>query len=378
MNEAERLAMYCTALLRLTGMTHYRLRKVLIDLDPQLIWESLAVTRDMTASTLCNVKPVELQRWRKETSSIDPLALYLSHLDDGVAVLHRSAPNFPERYRDDESGSEVLFVRGNVSCLNIPSVAIVGTRRCTAYGRAVAKEFAETLVELGFVVTSGLALGIDGVAQDAAIAAGGKSVGVVANGLNLCYPNSHKRLSNRVATAGAVVSEYPFGVRPDPWRFPLRNRIIAALSDGVIVIESNETGGSLSTAVEAMVRDVVLMAVPGTIYSDASVGTNALLVDGAIPVVSAENLRMTLKANLSRHEAQVLVADVGAKKRSTIALKLGDADRKVYEQLDWTAVSFETLLFRTGLEAGPLMATLQSLNDQGGATGDRGWWVRVR
>jgi len=169
---------------------------------------------------------------------------------------------------------------------------VIGTRNATAAGRATATDLGHALSEEGIVVVSGLARGIDGAAHRGVRASGGpgRAVAVVGNGLDQPYPNQHSELWEWVGECGLLLSEWPPGVAPEAWRFPLRNRILAALCEVLVVVESRERGGSLITARAAADRSVEVMAVPGSPRSRASSGTNQLLVDGAGPVTSAADV----------------------------------------------------------------------------------------
>ncbi len=170
-------------------------------------------------------------------------------------------------------------------------IAIVGTRRCTEYGRRLAFEFGAACVGAGWVVVSGLARGIDGAAHRGAVAAGGRTVAVLGCGSDVSYPRQHASLrSDLLATGGSVVTEYPPGASPLAWRFPPRNRIISGLSTAVVVVESAATGGSLSTAARAVAQNRTVFAVPGDVDRTASVGCNLLIRDGAIPALGADDL----------------------------------------------------------------------------------------
>ena len=175
-----------------------------------------------------------------------------------------------------------------------PTVALVGTRAPTRYGIGVAAQFGADLSAAGVSVVSGLALGIDGAAHEGACGVGAPPVGVVAGGLDHPYPRRHERLWERVASSGVIVSESPAGVPTEKWRFPVRNRLLAALSDVVVVVESRHHGGTRHTVDAAIDRGVPVGAVPGSIRSATSEGTNALLADGAFPVCSAGDILVAL------------------------------------------------------------------------------------
>ena len=221
--------------------------------------------------------------WRQAARAFDPAACWERHVAAGVQVLVRGGPGFPEALLDDPDSPEVLFARGDPAVLDRTCVAIVGTRRCTRYGHDTARRLGRELAEAGVAVVSGLARGIDGAAHTGALAAvsGAPPVGVVGSGLDIAYPRAHRGLWREIGGSGLLLSESPLGAGPEPWRFPARNRIIAALSRVVVVVESPGSGGALLTATEAATRSVEVMAVPGPITSRASAGTNQLLAEGA-------------------------------------------------------------------------------------------------
>jgi DNA processing protein len=207
----------------------------------------------------------------------------------GIAFDLPGDSSFPDLVQELEGGPHWLFRLGPPP--PTPGVAIVGTRRCTAYGRRLARAFGQVCAELGWPVVSGLARGIDGAAHEGVIEADGTAVAVVGSGLDIRYPREHDRLYDRIIeTGGTILSEYPPGAVPHGWRFPPRNRIISGLSAAVIVVESAVTGGSLGTAAHALAQGRPVFAVPGDIDRQASVGCNLLIRDGAIPVLGAADL----------------------------------------------------------------------------------------
>ncbi|MCB0976561.1 MAG: DNA-protecting protein DprA [Acidimicrobiales bacterium] len=224
--------------------------------------------------------------------SIDPAAELALCRSSGVRVLVHGRQGYPERLLNDPAPPAILFASGPVPRSVAPAVAIVGTRNATTLGRTFARRLGAELTEAGVRVVSGLALGIDGAAHRGAIdvLAGtrlgaavepGPPIGVVASGLDVPYPARHELLHREVAARGVLLSETPLGCRPSAWRFPARNRIIAAMSDAVVVVESRLSGGSMITADQAADRGVPVLAVPGHPSAASAAGTNALLADGA-------------------------------------------------------------------------------------------------
>jgi len=179
---------------------------------------------------------------------------------------------------------------GDASILSRPAVAIVGARSCSRYGAQVARELARELAAAGIVVVSGLARGIDGEAHRGALAAGGLTVAVLGCGIDRDYPSAHAELARRIAESGLVVSEYPPGVEPAPWRFPARNRILAGLAGATVVVEARERSGALITADFALELGRDVFAVPGEITSGLSKGTNDLIRQGATPLLEVDDV----------------------------------------------------------------------------------------
>lgn len=293
----------------------------------------------------------------------------------GMGVWLRESLPVP-RLRDDVDPPTVLFWQGRPEAVDAigrerrPAVAIVGTRRCTAYGTDVARELGRGLAEAGVVVVSGLALGIDGAAHEGALAAGSTPpVGVVGSGLDVVYPTRHRTLWRRVTEAGLLLSEAPPGAPPEPWRFPRRNRFLAALADVVVVVESHASGGSLSTVRAALERDVAVMAVPGSVRSPSSAGTNRLLADGVAPVTDVQDVLVALSLEGAGRPP---LPETGG---SPGGPEQGDA--AVLEAVDWTPTATEAVLRRTGLAVADVATRLTRLELAGLVRRRRGWWERV-
>ena len=227
-------------------------------------------------------------------SSIAEMGDALASAD--IRVVRQGSADYPPALACDPAAPAVLFVRGDHAALESRRVGIVGTRHASAAGRATAGELGAMLSDAGVAVVSGLARGIDSAAHRGVRGADGpgRAVAVVGCAPDHPYPRVNAELWEWVAQCGLLVSEWPPGVGPDAWRFPQRNRILAALSEVVVVVESRERGGSLITARMAAERGIEVMAVPGSPRSRASAGTNQLLVDGAAPLTSATDVLVML------------------------------------------------------------------------------------
>jgi DNA processing protein len=213
----------------------------------------------------------------------------------GAHLIARSEPDYPERLAEIADPPPLLAVLGEAALLAAPAVAIVGARNASAHGRMLAKALAKDLAEAGLVVVSGLARGIDTAAHEGALAAGA-TVAVIASGIDVPYPPDNQQLMAQIAASGAVVSERPPGAVPQARHFPRRNRIIAGLTLGVVVVEAAPQSGSLITARLAAEQGREVMAVPGSPLDPRHRGTNQLLRDGATLVESAADIRAALGA----------------------------------------------------------------------------------
>lgn len=203
----------------------------------------------------------------------------------------RGRPGYPPLLAELHDPPARLYLRGGpAEILARPSVAIVGARSCSPYGAQVARELARELAGAGVVVVSGLARGVDGEAHRGALAAGGMTVAVLGCGIDRDYPRAHADLARRVSEHGLVVSEYPPGIEPSPWRFPARNRIVAGLAGATVVVEARRRSGALITADFALELGRDVFAVPGEITSALSEGTNDLIRQGAIPLLTAADV----------------------------------------------------------------------------------------
>lgn len=192
-----------------------------------------------------------------------------------------TAQEYPPLLRDTRDATPLLFVQGSFAKRDDLAVAIVGTRKCTPYGVTMARQLAEDLSRRGFTIISGMALGIDGEAHRGALAAGGRTIAVMASGPDITYPPDHKGLRKEIAASGAVVTEYAPGTQPLSTRFPARNRLVSGMALGVIVVEAPARSGALITAQLAGEQGREVFAVPGDVTRPTSQGCHALLKDGA-------------------------------------------------------------------------------------------------
>ncbi len=280
-----------------------RLATVLRHHDPQEALAALAGEAPLHPMVANSIPP-------RERSVVRAAARRVSVPDElarcdaaGVQVLWAGCAEYPMALAGDAEAPAVLFVRGEPAVLDARRVGIVGTRNATSAGLVTARELGTELAAEGVSVVSGLARGIDGAAHDGVRRRNGpgRPVGVVGSGPDVVYPKRHAELWSWVASAGLLISEYAPGTPPEAWRFPERNRIIAALSEVLVVVESRERGGSLITARMAAERGVEVMAVPGSPRCRASRGTNDLMRDGAAPVTCVDDVMVMLGLDHRRH-----------------------------------------------------------------------------
>lgn len=276
----------------LPGVSPTRLRILLSHHEAGDIITRLARGVPLHSMCLRGVPDPTVAAWREfaRTSSVDDARSACERL--GLRVLAGGDDAYPDLLAVDPEPPAVLFIRGDLAALDARRVGIIGTRNATAAGRATASELGCALADAGVTIVSGLARGIDSAAHRGVRSSGGdgRAAAVVGNGLDRAYPKQNADLWAWVGEVGVVMSEWPPGVGPDAWRFPQRNRIIAALCEVLVVVESRERGGSLLTVRAAADRSVEVMAVPGSPRSRASAGTNQLLVDGVAPVTSPDDV----------------------------------------------------------------------------------------
>jgi DNA processing protein len=222
----------------------------------------------------------------------------------GIKILTWQDESYPARLREIDQPPPVLYIRGEYLADDLFAVAIVGTRRVTAYGRQITEELSSFLAANGITVISGLARGVDAVAHQSTLKAGGRTIAVLGSGVDKIYPPEHRGLAAQMMERGAIISDYAPGTPPDASNFPPRNRIISGLSLAVVVVEAGETSGALITAEFAAEQGREVFAVPGSILAPQSKGTNQLIQNGALPLLSVKDLMQALDlTRMGEHKA---------------------------------------------------------------------------
>ena len=236
-----------------------------------------------------------------------------------IRYIKRSDEGYPELLNMIEDPPEGLYLIGKKELLQSRCIAVVGSRRCSEYGKKAAMKIAGTAVKNGFTVVSGMAIGIDNFAHQGALKCGGNTIAVLGTGADICYPPQHMGIYEDICSYGLVISEYEPGTKAMPYRFPMRNRIIAGISEAVVVVEARQGSGSLITAEYADSQNKPVFAVPGNITSQYSLGTNRLIADGAQIVASVDDIFCQLGVRPEIDEEEVLM--------------LSETERKVYEYI---------------------------------------------
>ena len=354
------------ALASLPRATPRRLERLLGRRDPAKVWDK--VMRGEMAKWVAGEDLHDLWRDHARGTDLDELGSRLESLDAWVTTPASAQHPFAITY--DIDPAPVLFRRGRLADPVAPAVAIVGTRRCTPTGRSVAMELGSGLATAGVTVVSGLALGIDGAAHRGALAADGAPVvGVVGSGLDVVYPRGNRDLWDAVAGAGTLLTEAPLGAEPEGWRFPARNRLLAALADVVVVVESKRAGGSMHTVEEAIRREVTVMAVPGSVRNPAAEGTNLLLSEGCAPACCTDDVLVALglaTAGATRDVMQPSLAVVGYRPDRRIDIgSLDPLQQRLLELLDDGPVSLDALVLRAGAPVPEVLVAADGLESIG-------------
>ncbi len=290
-----------------------------------------------------------------ERAVLNPLAERERLESAKVDLITIEDSSYPALLRRGDGGPAFLHVRGELAPEDELSIAVVGSRAVTTYGRQVAQQFTTDLARQGLTIVSGLARGIDAVAHRAAIDAGGRTIAVLGCGVDVVYPPEHRALAAEVAAHGAVVSEFPLGAKPDAPNFPMRNRIIAGMSLGTLVIEAGKTSGALITAANALEWNREVFAVPGSIYSPRCEGTNRLIARGEAKLVSSvEDILEELQVSLV---PQQLAMDS--------LLAHDHTERRLLDQLGHEPVHVDALTRLTDLPVSVVTSTLTMLELRG-------------
>jgi len=280
---------------------------------------------------------------------------YLERVNkQGIEILTWDDVLYPPRLKEIDQPPPVLYFRGVLIPEDTWAVAVVGTRRVSAYGRQVAEDIGSFLAANGVTVVSGLARGVDAIAHQSALKAGGRTIAVLGCGVDRIYPPEHTQLAGRIMANGAILSDYAMGTPPDASNFPPRNRIISGLSMATVIVEAGETSGALITAQFAIDQGREVFAVPGNILAPQSKGTNKLIAQGAHPLLSVQDLLDIL--NLTR---------VTEQRQSRRVLPVDETESKLMSVLTQEPLHMDEIRIQTGLPIERVSATLVMMELKG-------------
>ena len=280
---------------------------------------------------------------------------YQSFAQKEIRLVTVCDTDYPKRLLALPNAPYALYVKGELPAETSSTIAIVGARECSPYGEMMAREFARTLAEANVQIVSGMARGVDGVAQRSALEVGGKSFGVLGCGVDICYPRDQIDLYSRLCHQGGVLSEYPPGTSPLPQHFPARNRIISGLADVVLVMEAKEKSGSLITADMALEQGKDVYALPGPVNSRLSQGCNYLIRQGAGILLSPKDLLEELG----------ILGISGVQNVTDKKILLETKENIVYSCLDLHPRNVDWLIGKTGMSVAELLDILMQLELKG-------------
>jgi DNA processing protein len=290
-------------------------------------------------------------RLRRET---DLDRLYESILEQNISVLTLMDDDYPKLLRQIDQSPPVLYVKGALTLADEFAVAMVGTRRVSAYGQQITRDTSLYLAGHGLTIVSGLARGVDALAHQHALQAGGRTIAVLGSGVDVIYPSEHRKLADAIIENGAIVSDYPMGTQPEGVNFPPRNRIISGLSLATIVVEAGERSGALITADFAAEQGRDVFAVPGNILSPMSKGTNRLIQKGAFALVSPQDVLDLLD-----------LEQVDDYKEARQALPADTTEAKILQVMDFEPTHVDAICNEAGLPVEKVSAALTMMELKG-------------
>lgn len=363
---------HAAALAGLNAMTPKRLSSLLRRHRPSEAWEvAMGRADDPVAGPWFRRHPLLLGEFRTSGARRPPDEVWDRCRSTGTSVLLLDDPEYPACLRGDPEAPAVLFARGDPTALDARRAGIVGTRNATDGGRRLATRLGRELAQAGITVVSGLARGIDGCAHRGVLAAspavGGAPVAVVASGPDHPFPREHRDLWEEVVDRGLLVSEHPPGAPPLADWFPLRNRILAALSEVLVVVESRERGGSLVTARMATERQIPVLAVPGSLLNRAAEGTNRLIADGSSAVLDSTDVLIALGLETKR----------AGRRRHEHRPRPSSLDRTVLDAFAGDPLTLDHVVLRTGLGITEVALAVGRLEAGGWLASSAGWYEPV-
>ncbi len=367
-NEDEKFYWFWMA--NIPGLGNLKMEKLLSVFDsPKELYR--AQEKALRASNILKEKDIECISEMKKNSII--YKEYLELKKKKIRLITLADEEYPYRLKQIYDRPVCLYLKGKLPDEKKHQVAIVGARACSEYGKQTTYQIAKGLAMAGINVISGMARGIDSAGHKGALAAEGFTLGVLAGGVDVCYPRENIEIYSQMCEHGGILSEYPPGMQPLSCHFPLRNRIISGLSDVVVVVEAREKSGSLITADMALEQNRTVMAVPGRICDALSSGCNNLIKMGAGVVCDVEDILEILNCEIFLNKPEP------KEKNKKIMNLLAREEKMLYSCLDLTPKNLNIILEETGLEMSVVMENLVSLELKGAIKEvSRGYYVRTR
>jgi len=315
-------------------------------------WRSASLAKFLTTGMTAKTVRAIFRRRRR----LNPTQLWKQMTAENIVCLDRNDSNYPRLLKEIHSPPFLLYIRGKIKSVDDLAVAIVGTRKLTTYGDQVTNRLAAELAANSITVVSGLALGIDSLAHNSTLAAGGRTVAVLGGSVakDEIYPRSNSRLAEKIVRNGALISEYPPGTKAFKHHFPLRNRIISGLCRGTIVVEAGRRSGALITAFTALEQNREVMAVPGNITAPMSAGCNMLITKGAALVRNCDDIfaAMNLEQPRQTQAARQILPETAAEK-------------KIFGVLTAEPIPLERIIFLTKFDVNVISSTLSIMELKG-------------
>lgn len=287
-------------------------------------------------------------------SEVDLDQIFESIIASDTTVLTLLDEHYPRLLREIDQAPPVIYVKGSLTPADEFSVAMVGTRRVTAYGQQVTRDTSTYLAGHGLTIVSGLARGVDGLAHQHALQAGGRTIAVLGSGVDVIYPPEHRKLAEAIIENGAIISDYPMGTQPEGINFPPRNRIISGLSLATIVVEAGERSGALITADFAVEQGRDVFSVPGNVFSPASRGTNSLIQKGAYVMVSPQDVLDVLDLSQIEHY-----------KDARQTLPANTTESKILQAMDYEPIHVDEICNKVSLPVEKVSAALTMMELKG-------------
>ncbi len=335
------------------GLGHMRIRSLMrVFKDPAYVFTS-------SVQELCRIDGINMKIAEK-ILNYKPNSFVNEQIKKGeslgVTIITFWDDEYPFLLKKIYDPPVILFIKGTFTENDIDSIAIVGTRMPTPYGRNIAQKLAEGLAKSGITIVSGFAKGVDGVAHQSALRAGGRTIAVMGSGLDIIYPDVNKKMVSLFSENGVFVSEFPFGTKPDAVNFPQRNRIISGMSHATIVVEAGNRSGALLTAFNAVDQNRDVFAVPGRLTDKNSIGCLRLIRHGAIPVHDVDQILDALKNQL-RHPKRPV--------QKEIKLDLSREERGIYNLLSDEPKHIDDILQQTSMDPSKALTILLSMELKG-------------